>query len=107
MKFRTHPDFDQIKFIVHPHLRELLDTVAEIPVDLDEFKTEFGEMFPNLDLSLITTPALFPNLKEEYQPKLYFGYFGTRYFRGKIKKGTHDQIYDFDFRSNHRRELHK
>jgi broad specificity phosphatase PhoE len=31
--FKTHPNFEAINFIVHPHLRENMHTVCDVPED--------------------------------------------------------------------------
>jgi hypothetical protein len=53
--YKTHPDFDRIKFIVFPLIRESLNTSSDIPSDISEILLEFKEKLPNLDCSMLET----------------------------------------------------
>ena len=48
----THPDFDRIKFVVWPLIRESLNTSSDVPSDIDEILSEFKDLLPNLDCSM-------------------------------------------------------
>lgn len=50
--YKTHPNFDKIKFLVVPNLRECLNTSSDIPVHIEETIREFRELIPQLDFSL-------------------------------------------------------
>ena len=49
--FKDHPNFSEIKFIVHPMLRENMHTVCDIPEDFDLVEKEYTNKIPHLDLS--------------------------------------------------------
>lgn len=51
--FKTHPNFKMIKFIVVPNLRESMNTISDIPENVDDVKAEFTELIPQLDYSLL------------------------------------------------------
>ena len=47
--FKTHPNFDKIKFIILPKAREWLNFAAGIPTNIDSVISYFKELLPNLD----------------------------------------------------------
>ncbi len=48
--FQTHPDFNRIKFVVHPDLREKLACACDVPLnDYNLVAHEFMDYFPNFD----------------------------------------------------------
>ena len=49
--FKTHPNFDKIKFIILPKAREWLNFAAGIPKNIDSVISHFKELLPNLDSS--------------------------------------------------------
>ena len=51
--YKTHPDFERIRFVLLPTVRESLNTSSDFPSDVDELITEFREVLPNLDTSLM------------------------------------------------------
>lgn len=51
--FKTHPDFDQIKFVLVPDMRESMNIVGDMPINIDELVREYREHIPNLDDSEI------------------------------------------------------
>lgn len=62
LTYRTHPDFENIRFIVLPAIRESLNTSSDIPSDIDQVIEEFRELIPNLDDSPL----------EEYEDKKHY-----------------------------------
>jgi len=50
--FKNHENFENIKFIVVPSLRESLNTVSDIPENIDEVQTEYSKLIPQLDFSM-------------------------------------------------------
>ena len=50
--FWNHPNFDDIKFIVVPKLKEGLKTCSDIPNNIYETIEEFSKKFKNFDASL-------------------------------------------------------
>lgn len=50
--FKTHPSFDKIQFIIVPYMREAVDTVWDIPVNIQDIIDEYKLKFKNLDTSL-------------------------------------------------------
>lgn len=51
--FRNHPNFDSIKFVVVPQMREKLKSVWDIPGDTAELIRDFSRKFKNFDFSLL------------------------------------------------------
>lgn len=51
--YRAHPNFDKIKFILLPSIRESLNTSSDVPSNVDELIREFKDLLPNLDSSLL------------------------------------------------------
>ena len=51
--FKDHPNFQSIKFIVHPMLRENMHTVCDIPENFLDVKNDFEGKIPQLDFSLM------------------------------------------------------
>ena len=51
--FKTHPNFENIKFILLPKLREALDTTCDIPNNILDTINEFKKKFINFDCSRI------------------------------------------------------
>lgn len=61
--YKTHPNFENIRFIILPLIRESLNTSSDIPSDIESVLAEFKEVIPQLDASFL----------EEYEdPKHYF-----------------------------------
>lgn len=60
--YHTHPDFENIRFIVLPAIRESLNTSSDIPSDIDQIIEEFRELIPQLDDSLL----------EEYKDRKHY-----------------------------------
>lgn len=60
--YSTHPDFDKIRFVVMPIIRESLNTSSDIPSDIHQIIEEFRELIPNLDDSML----------EEYKDKKHY-----------------------------------
>ena len=50
--FKNHPNFSKINFIILPTLRESLNTVSDIPENIDSIKEEYQKLIPHLDFSL-------------------------------------------------------
>ena len=51
--FKDHPNFKNIKFIIHPIIRENIMTAGDIPDDINLTLDQYGAEFPNLDTSNI------------------------------------------------------
>ena len=51
--YKKHPNFDKIRFILMPTIKESLNTSSDFPSDVDEIISEFKEFLPHLDCSLI------------------------------------------------------
>jgi broad specificity phosphatase PhoE len=51
--FKSHPNFDNIKFVLLPVLKEGLDTACDIPVNIFDTIEEFKQKFTNFDTSEI------------------------------------------------------
>jgi hypothetical protein len=51
--YKDHSDFESIRFIILPSIRESLNTSSDIPSDIDSIISEFKEVFPRLDSSLL------------------------------------------------------
>lgn len=51
--YKAHPDFDRIRFIILPSIRESLNTSSDLPSDIDSIVSEYKEVFPRLDSSLL------------------------------------------------------
>lgn len=49
--FKSHPQLNDIKFVLMPKMREGLNTSNDIPVDIEEVCAEYSSMFPNFDTS--------------------------------------------------------
>lgn len=49
--FNTHPNFDDIQFILLPTLKEGLDTACDIPLNIKDTIDEFKKKFKNFDTS--------------------------------------------------------
>jgi broad specificity phosphatase PhoE len=50
--FRDHPGFSQIRFIVHPLLRENMHTVCDVPEEWEKVQEHFQKLFKGqLDVS--------------------------------------------------------
>jgi broad specificity phosphatase PhoE len=64
--FRRHPNFGNIRFIVHPLLRENMHTVCDIPEDFDVAIRDYREWIPKLDLSLMLSDSLPTSTVETY-----------------------------------------
>ncbi|CAI2377197.1 unnamed protein product [Moneuplotes crassus] len=60
--YHAHPDFENIRFIVLPVIRESLNTSSDIPSDVDQVIEEFRELIPQLDDSPL----------EEYEDKKHY-----------------------------------
>jgi hypothetical protein len=58
--FKTHPNFEKIRFVVMPHSRETLTGSGDVSLDLDAKLASYSAMFPTgLDLTYVE------RLKEE------------------------------------------
>ena len=51
--FKNHPDFENIKFVLVPEMRESMNIVSDIPLNIDDLVREFREHIPHLDDSEI------------------------------------------------------
>ena len=51
--FKNHPNFQNIKVILVPDLRDKLHSPCDIPGPIEEIIGEFDKLFPNFDYSLI------------------------------------------------------
>ena len=51
--FKVHPNFQQIKFICVPDLKEHLHCTCDIPGPIMPLIEEFGPQFPNFDYSFL------------------------------------------------------
>lgn len=51
--YKDHPNFENIKFVLVPSVRESLNITSDIPTHVDEVVKEFQELLPNLDDSEI------------------------------------------------------
>ena len=52
--FKNHPNFENIRFILTPQLREILMEPLCIPIDIAQLIKNYGPLFPrSLDYSLI------------------------------------------------------
>lgn len=51
--YSAHPDFERIRFVILPIIRESLNTSSDIPSDVDQVIEEFKELIPQLDDSLL------------------------------------------------------
>ncbi|CAI2375252.1 unnamed protein product [Moneuplotes crassus] len=60
--FKDHPNFDKIKFIIVPNLRECMNLASGIPYNIEKVIEEFSELFPILDTSLF----------DSYEDKLHY-----------------------------------
>ena len=49
--FKDHPNFNRLRFVVHPLLRENMHTVCDIPERWDIVKAEFLAKIPHMDVS--------------------------------------------------------
>ena len=61
--FKTHPQINEIKFVLMPKMREGLNTSNDIPVDIEEIVAEYSSLFQNFDTS---------ELDKYSDPKHYF-----------------------------------
>ena len=52
---KTHPNFDKIRFIVHPLLRGKINSIWEIPANINDTIEKYSQLFPHFDTSLIMT----------------------------------------------------
>mmetsp|Transcript_2928 Transcript_2928/g.4970 ORF Transcript_2928/g.4970 Transcript_2928/m.4970 type:complete len:93 (+) Transcript_2928:256-534(+) len=51
--FCEHPNFEKVKFILDPNLREHLHSPCDVGKDIQKSLAEFRELIPNLDTSLL------------------------------------------------------
>lgn len=51
--YKNHPDFENIRFVVLPWIRESLNTSSDVPSDVDNVLSEFKEVIPHLDCSIL------------------------------------------------------
>lgn len=51
--FKNHPNFENIKFVLVPNLREGLDTTWDAPVNIVDVVKEFQKKFKNFDTSAL------------------------------------------------------
>jgi len=54
--FSSHPDFDKIKFVIMPLLREKFKFTCDIPSRTEDLLEKFGSKFPHFDTSFIQEP---------------------------------------------------
>ena len=52
-KSKQHPDFENIKFVIVPKLREKLRCSCDIPEGIDKTLSEYADLFPNLNTDLL------------------------------------------------------
>lgn len=60
--FKAHPQFETIKFVMVPKLRECMNLASGIPCNIEKVIEEFSELFPILDSSLF----------DSYDDKLHY-----------------------------------
>ena len=46
--FKDHPNFKNIKFVIHPDLREIVHTVCDVPDNYENVLSEFNGCFNKL-----------------------------------------------------------
>ncbi len=52
--FKNYPNFNEIKFIIEPNLREHLDSPCDVPISpLSENIKFYKKMIPQIDFSLL------------------------------------------------------
>ncbi|CAI2370760.1 unnamed protein product [Moneuplotes crassus] len=78
--YKDHPNFENIKFIMLPCLRECINHMGDCPVHIDDIMEEFKPIIPQLDDSEINKKEsrahwfmddfTFSNKNEEFQEKL-------------------------------------
>ena len=51
--FKDHPNFNNIKVVINPDVRETFGFSCDIPISIQNLKTEFFSLFPLLDTSLL------------------------------------------------------
>lgn len=77
--FKNHPDFDKIKFVLVPNMRESMDLAQDNPINIDELVREYREHIPHLDDSEIDKckdrkqwflDTLMPDLIHKVHPKI-------------------------------------
>lgn len=49
--FKSHPNFNKIKFVVVPKMREIINTTQSFPANIDTSIEELSQLIPNLDTS--------------------------------------------------------
>lgn len=49
--FKDHPNFLNMKFVIHPHIRENIMTAGDIPGDINKLVERFSLEFPSLNTS--------------------------------------------------------
>lgn len=54
--FKDHPNKENIKFVLHPFLREHIFTFGDLPQEITKTIEELGDQLPNLDTSLFFNP---------------------------------------------------
>lgn len=80
--FKNHPDFDKIKFIIVPKMKEGLKACSDIPTNINLTIKEFEDKLPNLNWDLINDygnklnyffedlqPSIIEELKDRIEPK--------------------------------------
>lgn len=50
--YKNHPNFDKIKFIMVPDMRESMNISSDIPFNINDIIEEFRHLIPQLDFSL-------------------------------------------------------
>jgi hypothetical protein len=83
--YKSHPDFEKIKFIILPSLREGLNTSSDIPANINDTVREFSELFPHLDTTFF----------EEYADKDHNNHYiklNTLYFLEDTTKEVRDAV---------------
>lgn len=60
--YKTHPDFDKIKFVVIPWMRESLNISSDVPLNVEHTMKKYKELIPQLDDSALN----------DYEDKLHY-----------------------------------
>ena len=86
---KNHPNKENIKYMIHPGVREHVFGYSEIPTDWGKLYTkEYSHLFPNLDVSLMKENGAFNDLfyAQDFQPDL------KSKFKGKTATEIEDLI---------------
>ena len=49
--FKVHPNFNEIRFVLVPKMREIINTSQSFPANINTSIQEFSKLFPNFDTS--------------------------------------------------------